>query len=256
MPATRTNEKLENLPNAISVMTADLLADLGALNFLDAADFAVGAENVFNDGATRGAAVGARSGNTITFRGLASVRQLRDGFPWFLPADTYNTERIEFSRGPGGLAYGDVDPTGIINVSTKRATFRRSASATVRMDSFGTQRYSVDVNQPLLPRLGLRFVADIDDLGMHLVAMALQLLGSGGILGRVRAPDTDIGASLRQRLGHAEADAAVATGDQRHLARQIEALVGHASFPPGSTGAGYDPVALSSSIQGLGHCPA
>jgi len=74
MSGTRTNEKLENLPNAISVMTADLLADLGALNFLDAADFAVGAENVFNDGATRGAAVGARSGNTITFRGLASVR--------------------------------------------------------------------------------------------------------------------------------------------------------------------------------------
>lgn len=55
MSGTRTNEKLENLPNAISVMTADLLADLGALNFLDAADFAVGAENVFNDGATRGA---------------------------------------------------------------------------------------------------------------------------------------------------------------------------------------------------------
>ena len=37
-------------------------------------------------------------------------------------------------------------------------------------------------------------------------------------------------ARRRQRLGHAEADAAVAAGDERHLAAEIEALVGH--FPP------------------------
>ncbi|MSU24914.1 MAG: hypothetical protein EXS32_13960 [Opitutus sp.] len=159
LAGTRTNEKLANLPNSISVFTADLLSDLALNDFFGAVEFAVGAENIFNDTGTVGAPVGSRSGNQISFRGIPSIRQLRDGFPWFLPADTYNTERIEISRGPGGLAYGDVDPTGIINISTKRATFRRSASATVRMDSYGTQRYSVDFNQPLLPRLGLRFNA-------------------------------------------------------------------------------------------------
>ncbi len=159
LAGTRTNEKLANLPNSITVFTADLISDLALNDFFGAVEFAVGAENIFNDTGTVGAPVGSRSGNQISFRGIPSIRQLRDGFPWFLPADTYNTERIEFSRGPGGLAYGDVDPTGIINVSTKRATFRRRASATVRYDNFGTQRYSVDVNQPLAPRLGLRFNA-------------------------------------------------------------------------------------------------
>ncbi|MBL9199218.1 MAG: hypothetical protein JNL39_01875 [Opitutaceae bacterium] len=159
LAGTRTNEKLANLPNSISVFTADLLSDLAINDFFGAVEFAVGAENIFNDTGTVGAPVGSRSGNQISFRGIPSIRQLRDGFPWFLPADTYNTERIEFARGPGGLAYGDVDPTGIINVSTKRATFRRAASATVRMDSFGTQRYSIDVNQPLAPRLGVRLNA-------------------------------------------------------------------------------------------------
>ncbi len=159
LAGTRTNEKLANLPNSISVFTADLLSDLALNDFFGAVEFAVGAENIFNDTGTVGAPVGSRSGNQISFRGIPSIRQLRDGFPWFLPADTYNTERIEFSRGPGGLAYGDVDPTGIINVSTKRATFRRAASATVRYDNFGTQRYSLDLNQPLLPRLGVRFNA-------------------------------------------------------------------------------------------------
>ena len=80
-------------------------------------------------------------------------------------------------------------------------------------------------------RLDLLLVADIDDLGMDLAAMALQLLCGGGVLRRVGAPDADVGAGLGQGVGHAEADAAVAAGDQRHLARQIEALVGH-GVPP------------------------
>ena len=165
MSGTRTNEKLENLPNAISVMTADLLADLGALNFLDAADFATGAENIYNDGATRGAAVGARSGNQISFRGLPSVRQLRDGFPWYMPQDVFNTERIEFSRGPGGLSYGDVDAGGTVNVGTKRPNFGRpSTTVATRWDSFGGRRVSLDDSRTLVPaKVALRLNALYND---------------------------------------------------------------------------------------------
>jgi outer membrane receptor for ferric coprogen and ferric-rhodotorulic acid len=159
LAGTRTNEKLANLPNSISVFTAEFLSDLALNDFFGAVDFAIGAENIYNDQGTIGAPQNVRAGNQISFRGINSIRQLRDGFPWFLSADNYNTERIEISRGPGGLAYGDVDPAGVINISTKRATFRNRAAATVRMDSFGTQRYSVDVNRKLAPRLGLRFNA-------------------------------------------------------------------------------------------------
>ncbi len=158
MSGTRTNEKLENLPNAISVMTADLLADLGALNFFDAADYGVSSENLFNDTGTRGAAIGARSGNQISFRGLPSVRQLRDGFAWYMPQDIFNTERIEFSRGPGGLSYGDVDAGGTVNVSTKRASLtRKGTTVAVRWEDYGGRRVSLDHELVLVPkRLGLR----------------------------------------------------------------------------------------------------
>jgi len=149
MTGTRTGEKLADLPNSISVMTQEFLQDIAVNNFLDAVEFATNAENLYNDSGTRGAAIGSRSGNQISFRGLASIRQLRDGFPWYMPQDIYNTERIEFSRGPGGLAFGDVDVGGIINITTKRANSRRSSSAQVRYDNWGSQRYSMDVNQPL-----------------------------------------------------------------------------------------------------------
>lgn len=160
MSGTRTNEKLENLPNSISVMTGEFLQDLALNNYMDAVNFGVSTENIFNDQGQIGVRVQNRSGNQVNIRGLASVRQLRDGFPWYLVPDSYNTERIEFGRGPGGLAYGDVDAGGSINITTKRATYQKRGSAQVRYDSFGSQRYSLDYSQPLVPgRLGLRINA-------------------------------------------------------------------------------------------------
>lgn len=149
LTGTRTGEKLADLPNSISVMTQEFLQDIAVNNFLDAVEFATNAENIHNDSGTRGAVLGSRSGNQISFRGMASSRQLRDGFPWYMPQDIYNTERIEFSRGPGGLAFGDVDVGGIINIGTKRANAQRTASAQLRYDNWGSQRSSLDVNQPL-----------------------------------------------------------------------------------------------------------
>ena len=87
MTGTRTNEKLENLPNSISVMTQELLQDLALNTYFDAVDFGMSTENQFNDQGTIGAVVGNRSGNQVNIRGLASIRQLRDGFPWYLAAD-------------------------------------------------------------------------------------------------------------------------------------------------------------------------
>jgi outer membrane receptor protein involved in Fe transport len=160
MSGTRTNELLENLPNAISVLNQDFLQDIASNNFLDAVEFMPGAENILNDQGTRGAPQGVRSGTQISFRGVQTFRQLRDGFVWYVPQDMFNTERIEVSRGPAGVAYGDVDTGGIINIGTKRAHDRDAYSGQVRYDTFGTRRYSVDFNKELVPkRLAFRLNA-------------------------------------------------------------------------------------------------
>ena len=181
LSGTRTNEKLENLPNSITVMTQEFLQDLALNSYFDAVDFAMNAENIANDLGTVGAVVGNRGGNQVNIRGLASVRQLRDGFPWYLSTDSFNTERIEFGRGPGGLAYGDVDAGGSINIGSKRATFQRRGSMQVRYDNFGTQRYSVDYNHPLVPgKLGARFNAIKSEVEMFKQRMGRDLEAYAG----------------------------------------------------------------------------
>ena len=150
MSGTRTNESLANLPNSISVFNTEFLSDLGITDFFQAADFAVGADNIYNDNLQVGAPVGARSGNQINFRGLPSVRQLKDGFPTYIPQDTYNTERIEISRGPGGIAYGDTDATGVINLTSKRGQFRNLTDFATRLDDRGSRRFTIDFNRVLV----------------------------------------------------------------------------------------------------------
>jgi len=150
-------------------MNSEFLADLGITDFFQAAEFAVGADNIYNDNMQVGAPVGARSGNQINFRGLPSVRQLKDGFPTYTPQDTFNTERIEISRGPGGIAYGDTDATGVINLTTKRGRFRNEAEAAARVDDRGSLRLSSDLSRVLVDRrLALRLnLLDSDLEGWH-----------------------------------------------------------------------------------------
>src|SRR6185436_7136751 len=70
-------------------------------------------------------------------------------------------------------------------------------------------------------------VADIAAEGHRLAAVALELGERRRVLLFVGAPDADGGARLGHRFGHAEPDTAIATRDQRDLAREIEALVRH-----------------------------
>lgn len=67
LAGTRTNEKLANLPNSISVFTADLLSDLALNDFFGAVEFAAGAENIFNDTGTVSAPVGSAPATRSVF---------------------------------------------------------------------------------------------------------------------------------------------------------------------------------------------
>jgi len=63
----------------------------------------------------------------------------------------------------------------------------------------------------------------------HAPPVLLERMLGGGVLFGVRPPDHEVGPGGRQPLGHAQADAAVAAGDDGDLARQVEQF--HLRFP-------------------------
>src|SRR4029079_7064115 len=65
--------------------------------------------------------------------------------------DTYNTSRVEFSRGPNSILFGLGQPGGTFNVQSRTAETGRSVmSLGLQAGSWDDLRATIDVNTPLI----------------------------------------------------------------------------------------------------------
>jgi len=78
---------------------------------------------------------------------------------WYVPSDTYNVERIDFSLGSNSLMFGDSAPGGQATSYTKRPQFRTFAEVFASASSFGTSRVQLDVNSSYKKIVAVRFNA-------------------------------------------------------------------------------------------------
>src|SRR4051812_21121536 len=105
-------------------------------------------------------------------RGLTAGVTRRDGFIASSTrtsiTDTFDTERVEVVKGPNALLYGASGAGGFANTGSKQAHFggasqaARTATATLRIDQYGSKRYEFDGNYGL-KNVAFRFVALSED---------------------------------------------------------------------------------------------
>ncbi len=154
----RTNLPLALIPSAISAITAEFIEDLMLTNIRQSYFWTVNAapgnlrqqETIFGDYEYNIRGVG--SGSTVPTRNY---------FHFYGAADTYNTERFEFARGPNSIVYGDAQLGGQPTTWTKVPRVDRDArSVRFQADSYGGWRGTFDVNQ----RLGANFAARVNAL--------------------------------------------------------------------------------------------
>jgi hypothetical protein len=147
----RMDIKIEDSSASIAVLTKDFLEDIAANSFIDAADWSTNANSqytadgpqIFND-------------YIVNVRSMGSGFQSRNYFRWYVNSDTYNTNRIDFARGPNSIIFGDSGVGGIANVSSIRALSADTNELTVRWNSFGGIRTSFDVNRALTDSFAIR----------------------------------------------------------------------------------------------------
>lgn len=102
----------------------------------------------------------------VRMRGLGGGTVSVNFFKSDFPTDTFNTERIDQSRGPNSVLFGIGSPGGIVNATTKRALFGKNAVAvTVQGRSEGGLREEADVNLPVGGALAVRLAAVKDNRG-------------------------------------------------------------------------------------------
>ncbi|MGH7946775.1 MAG: TonB-dependent receptor plug domain-containing protein, partial [Opitutaceae bacterium] len=163
LAGNRMDTELVNVGASIDAITTEFMRDLAVYKLEDIAQFVAGVDvvNEFETGAEE---------NRVNFRGMQLggrevAQSSRNFFPWFTPTDSYNIDRIDFSKGSNSLIYGDSIPGGMANSYTKRPRFNNSGEATVRVDSFGSYRAQLDVNRKLHDKLAVRLnFVDRDDI--------------------------------------------------------------------------------------------
>lgn len=153
LSASRTSTSLKNLANPVDIFTKELMDDLGIKDIQDLTLFATGvAPNAVGDLNSGGEEREIWNQNYMQIRGFKTGTATRNFMELQSVFDAYNSERVEFSKGPNAILFGTGNPGGSTNYSTKVPTFYRDArSLQWGTDQEGTVRLTGDFNQVLLP---------------------------------------------------------------------------------------------------------
>lgn len=155
--ATKTATPLINVPQAVTVITADQLEDQGITQLGNALRFVPGISMESGEGQR----------DEVFIRGQETTADfyldgLRDDAEYF--RSLYNVERVEILKGSNALIFGRGAGGGAINRVSKTAdTGMFFASAAASVDSFGAYSVSGDVNTPISQNAALRLNATYEN---------------------------------------------------------------------------------------------
>lgn len=160
--ATRTDTAIHETPQSISVVSRDVVEDLGATRLQEALDYAGGVGRANN--------FGGQGLTTFTVRGFTTGEFYRNGFPinrgYPNMPDANTIERLEVLRGPATMLYGRGDPGGTFNVVSKQPLAERTVTLGSQVNDQGMRRGTLDASGPL------------DEEGR--LAYRLNVIGEGG----------------------------------------------------------------------------
>ncbi|MEO0816235.1 MAG: TonB-dependent receptor [Pseudomonadota bacterium] len=139
-----------DVPQSLSIVTADDIAKRGFNSVGDVINYTPGVNNSQGEGHR----------DAVVFRGIRStaaffVDGVRDDVQYYRPL--YNIEQIEILRGPNALLFGRGGTGGILNRVTKKAQISEQFTGyAAGIDTFGGFEGSIDSNFAVTDTVGVR----------------------------------------------------------------------------------------------------
>jgi outer membrane receptor protein involved in Fe transport len=159
MSGTRLNSKLEDLGAAISVVTKEQMTDFALLDMNDIFNYEASTEGTgnftefaFNRNFEAEAATQLAPDTANRIRGLGNANTTLGNFETSgrVPIDPLMVDAVEISRGPNASIFGIGSAAGTVNSVPSAANLTRNRSQlSLRGDSFGGYRSSIDLNRVL-----------------------------------------------------------------------------------------------------------
>ncbi|SNR14961.1 TonB-dependent receptor [Tenacibaculum jejuense] len=140
--ATKIAIKNKELPQAVSTVTKELIADRQAFQLTEAVKTV---SNVSITGLY----------NHYNIRGITQaddgqvVNGMRTRQFYFIQPITSHLERVEVIKGPSSVTFSSADPGGTVNMVTKKPLKEKRSEISIAAGSFGTLRTTADFTGPL-----------------------------------------------------------------------------------------------------------
>lgn len=156
--ATKTDTRIRDIPQSISVITEEQIKDQSLLGLTDAIKYSPGVM----------AGQGEGNRDSVWFRGNQSTSDLfvdgvRDDVQYY--RDLYNIDRVEVLMGPNGMIFGRGGVGGVINRVTKEAHWENKNELRMQGGTYDHRRSSIDLNSGINETLAVRINAMIEDSG-------------------------------------------------------------------------------------------
>jgi catecholate siderophore receptor len=154
--ATKTDTLLRDTPQAITVVSRELIRDQAMQGMADVIRYVPGVVTAQGEG----------NRDTAVFRGNSStgdffIDGIRDDVQYY--RDLYNIDSVEALKGPNAMIFGRGGSGGVINRVSKQPAWTpvREVSATV--GSWANRRVTADVGQPISDTAAFRVNAMVED---------------------------------------------------------------------------------------------
>jgi catecholate siderophore receptor len=152
----KTDTALIDVPQAVSVVTRDLMQDQAMQSLMDVARYVPGA----------GMAQGEGNRDTIILRGNSSTSDffldgVRDDVEYF--RDLYNLDRVEILKGPNAMIFGRGGAGGVVNRVTRQANWQPVRELSLQGGSWDNRRATFDFGDAMTDGIAARITGVYED---------------------------------------------------------------------------------------------
>ena len=223
--AMRTPTPLRDVPQAVSIVTRDLIADQGMQGIGDVVRYMPGV----------GIAQGEGNRDTPVLRGQSTtadffVDGVRDDVQYV--RDLYNVERVEALKGPNAMIFGRGGAGGVINRVTRQADWARQTELTLQIGSWDQKRLAADTGWSFSPAVASRVTGVYEDSGSYRDGAGVKRYGVNPTAAWRLAPRTFVRAGYEYFHDERTADRGVSSLDGAPLETAPSLFFGDPSRSP------------------------
>ena len=223
--ATKTDTLLRDTPQAITVITKELMRDQAMQSMADVIRYVPGIVTAQGEG----------NRDTAVFRGNSStadfyVDGIRDDVQYY--RDFYNIESVEALKGANAMIFGRGGSGGIINRVSKQADWSSTREVALTLGSWGNRRLSTDLGAELNSSLALRVNAMAENSDSYRQGVYLKRSGLNPTLTWRAGTSTNVSVGYEHFKDERVADRGVPSYQGKPLNTDTSSFFGVAALSP------------------------